>query len=182
MRQVLSLIEQSLPLIDTKPVLLVDSDEAKMLKDHLFLNQRMRTDDNVDLPIRQLFVDSLACGTFYTANEECDVNAKGRQQCVERLSMLTRENLRRGHDRRLKSLAGCLASREAGNDCLAATNIPFKQAVHRFVTRHILQDLPGGGALGISQFKIQGFSKLLSHRYVELDGWPFFGFNLVLND
>ena len=67
-------------LRDAKAVLLVGDDEAEIMENGLFREERMRADDELDAPIGQPGEHRAALRRGHRAGEQRDRNAERREQ------------------------------------------------------------------------------------------------------
>src|SRR5688572_13702535 len=134
-------------------MLLINCHEAKFRKTYPFLDERVRTYHNVDLPGFDMIIECLASNTFYASGKQAYPHAEGRQELIERMGVLSREDFRRRHESCLKTTMRCLHCSETGDYSLARSHISLKQAIHRRFTLKILNDLPRRKPLCIRKLK-----------------------------
>ena len=118
------------------------------MKLYFILNKRVRADDDINRTACNLLVERLAGFTLDAANQQTNRHAERLEQFSQRLGMLPRQNLGWRHECRLIASARRLPRCQSGHHCLAATNVALQQAIHRPSIFEILQDVPGGAALG----------------------------------
>ncbi|MNT67369.1 hypothetical protein D3C86_1732850 [compost metagenome] len=58
------LLEQLLALLHTEAMLLINDNKAQLMEMYRLLNKRMSAYDNIDRPVRNLFVKRLTSRTF----------------------------------------------------------------------------------------------------------------------
>ncbi len=84
-------------------VLLVDDGKREIVKRDVFLKQRMRADQKVDIAERQAIENFLAGRSALAAGENGDANAGGFGERCDRREMLAGENFGRRHEGGLPS-------------------------------------------------------------------------------
>ena len=149
------LAPQPCPLLDAETVLLVDHDEAEITETDSVLDQRMRSDQYVDLAREQAFGEFRALLLLRRAGQQADAQADPLGHPHDRRIMLRRENLRRSHQAGLKAV---VASQQHAHQCderLAAAHIALQQAVHLMPGHGVLTDFADHALLRPGQRKRQ---------------------------
>ena len=97
----LALARERQPLMHAETVLLVDNGERQIVEGDIFLKQRVRADDKVDIAGGERRKDLRALAAALAAGEDGDANAGGVRQRRDGGEVLPRQNFRRRHERRL---------------------------------------------------------------------------------
>ena len=135
-------------------MLLVDHDEAEILKIYGVLNQRVRADDDLNRAALQAVVDGALVGGLHAARQQREVEWRQASFLVERseqlaqvLEVLLGQNFGRGHQRGLRAQRCGHRHAECGDDGLAAAHVALQQAVHRVRLRDVFDDRIDGALL-----------------------------------
>jgi hypothetical protein len=150
------------PLLDAKAVLLVDDHEPEVEELDVFLEQRVRADDNPGVAGED--VDQLAapCGDALRAGEQghpggglraakLATEPKRSEQLGYRPVMLLREHLGRGEQRGLPACVHDRQHRPQRDHRLARPDLALKQAVHRVRPGEFSHDLLGDRLLSLGE-------------------------------
>ena len=155
MRRRLPFRPQLRPLLHPKPVLLIDYGQPQRLEFHPRLNERVRADQDVDIPTRQAFEDGLAIGRFHRAGQEFDAHIHLGQQLLESEVVLRCQDLGRRHDASLEAVVDREQGGQQGHHGLAAAHVPLEQAVHVPARVRIGANLAHHPLLGAREFEGQ---------------------------
>src|SRR5712692_8137116 len=79
---------ESLFMYHSKTLLFIDDQETKIEEDHIFLQQAMGTDDNIDLPKCQVFEYLLLFLLRTETAEQLNANREGLQPLLKRVEVL----------------------------------------------------------------------------------------------
>ena len=149
----LGLATQHEALSDPEAVLLVDYRERQPLKLDAFLNEGMRTDDQLRLAGFHALQNFLFLGRRETAMQPRDAHSERLEPLAELAPVLLRQDFGGRHD---GGLAAGLHGREAGNDghhSLAAAHVALQQSVHRLGPADVVQHLVHRPHLRASQLE-----------------------------
>jgi len=148
---------QEFLLANAKPLLFIDDDEAEILKIDVFLDEAVRTDDDIDAAVLQT-LDGLRLLFLGTQpGHHLNVDRECRHTLSEGLKMLQRENGCRDKDCNLLAGVGRL-ERCANCDLgLAETDISAHKAIHRPVGFHVVLDRVDRQGLILRFDKGEGF-------------------------
>ena len=128
-------------LLHAEPVLLVDHHQAELPERDRLLQQRMRAENDACRTGRDALARRcLLCGA-HPAEQHLRHDAEGCEQARQRGRVLFREQLGRGHERRLMSVLERHQHREQRHDRLARADITHEQPVHPLRERHVGVDL-----------------------------------------
>ncbi len=115
----LALLLQPPPLADPEPVLLVDHRQGQAVERHVLLEQRVGADRDLDGARGQGPQLLGPRRAFVAAGEQEHAHALGLQGAGNRLEVLTRQDLGRGHEHRLQPGLGRIGHGQHGDYCLA---------------------------------------------------------------
>ena len=121
----------------------------------------MGADAEVDLPALQPSENFAALLCARRAREQRAAQREPREQRREILVMLPRENLRRGHERRLPAVLSGEPDARGGDHRLAAADVALTETVHRAARAHVGDGITDGAALRPGERKGQAFIKRL---------------------
>ena len=141
------------PLRHTKAMLLVNDGKTQTCKDHLGLNQRMGSHQNVNGARFEVFQQGGARGAFDRTGQQLHPHRHVPQQFPKALQMLLRQNFSRRHDGRLVPIVFRQQCREKGHHGFATAHIALQKAVHVPTCVQISSDLAQHPLLGFRQFK-----------------------------
>ena len=123
-------------------MLLVDDDEAEIVKRDLVLEKRVRADDDVEFAAgharRGCRLRSLPLSRPVSTAMEMPA---AFEQRLKRRAVLAREQIRRRHERALQAGFGRARHGERGDQRLAGADIALQQAQHRRGLGHVGEDL-----------------------------------------
>ena len=134
----------------------------------MILNQRVRADDNIHRMCGERRIDLRTFLLRQPPREKSHTNAKRREQRLQIIIMLTRQDLRRRHQRTLISVLRCFDESEQGDCGLSRANISLHEAAHGQRRLHIARDLPPYLRLILGQFEGQRLQNARSQHTV----WP----------
>ena len=97
---------------------------------HIFLEERMRADDEIDLAGGEFCQNLRPFAPALTAGEERDANAGPRRKRRDGGEMLPRQNFRRRHERRLPAGFDHGRGGKERHQRLAGTDIAVQEAQH----------------------------------------------------
>ena len=125
-------------LLHTKTMLLINHRQTQIIKTHTLLNQRVRTDHDLDFIALQRLVHLLFILFRHAGSQPCHRHAQRREPLVQFIKQLLGQNLRRRHHRRLQTRADALGTGQTRHHGFARTNIALQQSMHRQVLLHII--------------------------------------------
>src|SRR5690242_18989343 len=102
--RVIALMSQCIALLDAKPVLLINDDQAQPRKVYILLNQGKRADSNRGLPILDSRTSYHALTRAQAACKQNGTNAKWLQHDADTLGVLFRKQFGRCHYGPLKAV------------------------------------------------------------------------------
>ena len=128
----LPLIRKKLPLSDSETVLLVCNHQRQLTVNHLFLDERMGSYDDIGIPILN---PGINFPLFLCCLGTCEQNRTYAQiilpthlkQCF---IMLSGQNLRRRHETALPAVCGTHQQSQECQNGFSAAHIPLDKAVH----------------------------------------------------
>ncbi|CAB5036355.1 unannotated protein [freshwater metagenome] len=118
-------------LAHSESMLFVDDNNGESVEQHIVLNQRMRTNENPELPRCELPEQIAPAGGGRRAGQQRDWHCLPWHQLLKRREVLVGERLGRRHQRRLMSVFDGTQHRRERNDRLARTNFTHQQPLHR---------------------------------------------------
>ncbi len=128
---------QLLLVLDAEPLLLVDDDQAEVVKLHLVRQQPVRTDDDVDLAVGDARQRGLHLGVGLEPRQRGDRDREARVPVGERRLVLLDEQRRRDQDRDLLAVLDCLERRTYRDLRLAVADVAAHEPVHRHDLLHV---------------------------------------------
>ena len=137
----------------TETMLLIRHHESEAVKRHPFLNQRVRSDDDVDLMCGESGQHLRMLLLCEVPREKAHADTERRQKLPQAVIMLARKNLRRCHQRTLTAALHRLDEGKERNRRLARANVPLHKATHGQRSLHIARDLRPDLLLILSQGK-----------------------------
>ena len=143
------------PLHHAEAVLLVDHHKRQCAEGDLFLHERMRADDEVDLASRNRRQQRAPCRCAYPSAQQRHAVPRALKDARDRPVVLFRQNFGGGHERDLSPALDGHHCRQQGYDGLARTDIPLQQALHRPRALLVGHDLAQGVALSGRERKRQ---------------------------
>jgi len=132
-------------LAHAKTMLLVDHGERQCLEHHVILDQRVGTDQEIDLATRQPRQDIAPLLALFASGEDRDPQARAFGQWRNGLDVLARKNFRRRHQRRLLAGLGHRGGSQQRHHGLARSDVALQQPQHADRLAQIVGD--GGGGL-----------------------------------
>ena len=142
-RLVARLLPQPRPLHHAEPVLLVDDRHRQVLELHPLRQERVRADQQVDLPRRQP-LEQRRLGLLRRgrrARQQFHPHPRALQHPGDRQEVLLGQDLRRRHQARLRARRHGHQHRVERDHRLARAHVALDQAVRRHLTRKVLGDL-----------------------------------------
>ena len=150
-------------LLHAKLLLFVNHEQAQVLELVLFVQECMRTDDNVNLP----FGNPLENLTFFlrrlVAVYKRDIHREGSKAVAEILVVLCRKDSRRHENRHLLLGGNALEGGAHGNFRLAEAHVTTDKAVHRTAAFHVALDFGGSLHLVGCRVVLEGILEFLLH-------------------
>ena len=128
----LPLIRKKLPLSDSETVLLICNHQRQLTVNHLFLDERMGSYDDICIPIRNpginfpLFLCCLGTGEQNRTYAQIILPAHLKQCFI----MLSGQDLRRRHETALPAVCGTHQQSQECQNGFSAAHIPLDKAVH----------------------------------------------------
>ena len=173
-------------------VLLVDDRKDEVAKLHVALDERVGSDDEIELAEGEQSAHGPDLGPRQRRCQQTDPQLRLRSEALhelrERAEMLLGQQLGRGHQRRLATARRDRHRRQQGHDRLATPDVALEQAIHRMRLREVLEDLahhaplrpgqpvgqrfgrvPGFGAAGIDRHPRLACDLRTAHREAELE-------------
>ena len=114
----------------TEAVLLVDHGKTQIAKDDRPLKQRMGADQEIDFAIGQGCKNFLPPFALFAAGQDRRTDAGSVAEFGDVVIVLSGENFRRRHDRRLGTGLDHICRRQQGDDGLAGADIALQQPQH----------------------------------------------------
>ena len=136
MREV-ALFRERGALIDTEAVLLVRDDEREGRELHAVTDECVRADGKLNLAGFESLNGFAFCFGAHAARDEHRFDAAGGEEIGEGLVVLRRQNFRRSHERRLKSVLNDRVAQRRRHGCFTAADIALNEAVHRVRALHV---------------------------------------------
>ncbi len=118
------------PLPHAEAVLFVDHDQAQLGETYVFLQDRMRADDEVDAAGGDFFQHSRPHIGRQAADQLRAADLAAGQKAAERQGMLPGEDFRGGHEHGLMPMGDGQKHGIEGHDRLAAADVALQEAVH----------------------------------------------------
>ena len=122
---------QRAALVDAEAVLLVDHGDGEPVELHRALDQRVRADEQLQLPARELAEQVGAAARGRRARQERRLQQLARHELLQRREVLLGERLGRRHQRRLGAVLDRAQHRVERDDGLAGADLPHQQPLHR---------------------------------------------------
>ena len=133
-------LPQQLLLRHAEALLLVDDDEAEVLRDHVAREHAVRPDQHVDLALAELRQHLLHLGRLAEARDHLDPDREVAVALAERVPVLLREHRRRHEHQHLLGRDGD-RERGAQRDLrLAEADVAADEPVHRMRRLEVLLD------------------------------------------
>ena len=122
---------QRRPLLDPKPVLLVDDHDRQPVELNRLLDQRVGTDQQRQLAGRELRQEIGPPRAGSRPRQQAEPDILGSEQLLNRLKVLLGKRLGRRHQRRLKVTLDGPQHRVQRNHRLAGPDLAHQQPLHR---------------------------------------------------
>ena len=153
-------------------MLFIDYGEPETVVIHRFLDQRVRTDDDLRLAAG----DGRECGTARAApqptGQQLHSYRKIADQGPHRIQMLLGQNLRRRHERGLIAVLHRAQHGHQRDDRLSCANVPLQQPVHPARRGHVGTDLRQDPALRLGQFERERIEERSDQRVPPFEADP----------
>ena len=159
-------------LCHTEAMLLIRHHESEAVKRHPLLNQRVRSDDDVDLMCGESGQHLRMLLLCEPPREEAHADTEWRQKLPQAVIMLARKNLRRCHQRTLTAALHRLDEGKERNRRLARANVTLYEAPHGQRSLHIARDLRPDLLLILGQGKGKRIAYTRNQRTVRPVGNP----------
>ena len=138
-------------LADPEPVLLVDDDETQVSKGDLFLKKGVGSDDEPGLSRLDGLVESrFLRGAQGPRQEDGDGTFKDGK-VLECVKVLSRENLRGGHEGNLEPVVQKKGGGDGGDNRFATAHVALEEAVHWPFGGDVPENLPYGAGLRLRE-------------------------------
>jgi len=137
----LGLGRQQQPLRHAKTVLLVDHRQPEVLVGDLLLEDRVGADQDIDRAVGEAHQDRFARLALLAPGEDRDPDAEAVEHAEERRMVLSRQNLCRGEQGRLRLALDRGQHRGDGDQRLARSDIALEKAEHRHLLLQVAFDL-----------------------------------------
>ena len=134
-------------VLDAEALLLVDDDEAQVVRVHVGGEQAVGAHEDAHLATRKALEGKPLLLGRAEAREHVDLEVERREAVEERLEVLLREDRRGAEHHDLTALGDALEGGAQGHLRLAEAHVTAKQAVHRTGGLHVGLDIRHGGAL-----------------------------------
>src|SRR5262249_35684756 len=152
------------PLNHSKSMLLVDDHKAEFLEYRVFLNQRVRSYNDLSLSGRNLFQESLFLSLLDSSANHTDLIVQRAKYSASIDVMLFRKNFGGCHDCSLVTiLDGDYHTFESDNR-FSASNIALQQTIHGMLRLHVAHDFLQHALLRRRWMKWQDRFHLLADR------------------
>ena len=135
---------QPLLVADAEALLFIDDEQSEIAILHIFREQPVRSDDDVDFARRDLFERLLDFLRRSEAAEHLDTYRKRRESALEGFEVLQSEHGRRSEHRHLFPVTQRLERGAHGDFGLAEADVAAQQPVHRLLAFHVALDLTDG--------------------------------------
>jgi len=150
-RRVLRLGREQQPLRHPEAMLLVNDGQAKFPVSHLFLEDRVGADQDVDRAVRKPHQHALASAALLPAGEDRDTDADAVELLEQRRMVLAGKDFGWGEQRRLRAGFHRRQHRQHRHQSLARPDVPLQQPQHRCGLCHVPADFLGHAALGAGE-------------------------------
>ena len=141
-------------------LLLVDDEQSEVLEVQSLLQQRVRADEQVDLPLRRALQNLFLLRRRLEAREHLDRHRKAAEAVDGGGVMLLRQHGGRHQDRRLLAVEHAFHHRAQRDLRFAVAHIAAEQAIHRARALHVALDLRDGAKLIVRLLIVEGVLKL----------------------
>jgi len=125
---------------DAEALFLVDDEQAQVLDPDIRLEQAVRADDDIDLPVCQLVEDPSLLGGAPEARQHLDLDREGMQPPRKGIEMLLGEDGSRDQHGDLLAVHDRFEGGAQGDLGLAISHIATDQAIHGAGALHVLLD------------------------------------------
>ena len=146
---------------DPEPMLLVNDEQAQIVINHIFGEQAMSADDNIDLTGGQLLDDPPLIGSTAKAVDTFNGHWKTGHSFLKGLGMLLGQHRRRHQDSHLTPIFHHLEGGPHRNFSLAIPNITANQTVHRLLGSEVVNGFGNSLVLASSFIIGKGLFKLM---------------------
>jgi hypothetical protein len=138
---------QRLALLDAEAVLLVDDDDRQPVERHGGLDQRVRADQQLELPGGELTEQVGAPARARRAGQQRGLQQLPGHQGLERREVLLGQRLGGCHERRLRPVLHRPQHRVERHDGLAGADLAHQQPLHRLASGQVAVDRRHRGPL-----------------------------------
>ena len=122
-------------------MLLVDDDQAQLMKARVFLNERMRPHNQTRRPALDVCMKRVLLQARGAAGEHIHPETRLREEPCDRRVVLGRKNFRWRHEGHLQAVLHRDERRQESDDRLPGANIALQQSVHRLRLLHVFHNL-----------------------------------------
>lgn len=163
-------------LFDSESVLLVDDCETERMEMDVVFEERMRPDDDGNIPIPESRFDVFFLPRRESADEEIGCDAKSREELHRTREVLSRKDLGRGENRDLYALSYLLTleyrmdSSDEDNDGFTSSDISLEEALHRVSSLHVFEDLEEDDFLATGQLVWESSDDIFDEIGIEWNG------------
>jgi len=151
-------------------MLLVHDDQAELLKFDAILNQRVRSDDELRIPLRDVAPHVAFAVLVERAGQQNDAVAGSFENLARGKIMLLRQNFSRRHQRDLVAIFNGDDRGLEGHDRFARSHIALQQTPHGAGRLHVGGDFFQHSLLGRRRMKRQYLLNRLANAVVKLKG------------
>ena len=157
-----ALLAQGPALLDAEAMLLVDHDQREPSEFDVLDQERVRADEQIDLPRGQQREHAVALGLAGRAGQQRDPNAGPLRPGRHGPHVLLGEDLGRSHDRRLRARVDHRERDREGERGLARADVTLQQAQHRLGSGEVTLDLVEHPPLGAGRLEGQASAQALA--------------------
>ena len=161
---------QRAPLGDPEAVLLVHDRKPEVPEPGAFLDERMGADDELGPAARYRPQGVAALPGAEPRGEQHDADLVRLQQSADGGEMLLREDLGRGHERRLRPVMDDDEGRDDRHDRLSRTHVALEEPPHGERRAELLRNRGERGALGAGEAERQHLPHQVAERVVHGEG------------
>src|SRR5262245_55427222 len=143
--------------MDTETVLFIDYCKRKIMEGDILLEERMRSDKEIEIAKRQPIENFFARRPALAACQNGDANSSGFRERRDRCEMLTRQNLGRRHNGSLPTRLDNARRGCEGNHRFSGSDVALQQAQHSLWQGEISGDVFERFLLRVRERIRQGF-------------------------
>ena len=148
-------------VLHTESLFFINNDQPQILKIHVFLQQAMRSDDDIQFPEAQFCQGFFGLGGTLKTVQHVDADREIGQTLREGRIVLLGENGCRRQKSRLSAVHDCAERGTQGDFRFAEARVPADQPVHRFDIIHVFMDIFNGPGLIGGFFERKGRTEFL---------------------